>query len=151
MPLTGILNLVNNLRELDTQKEVQTIIERNGARINELQQEQLAAGIGRSGRVRVDEYRPLTKLIKRERGVGLGAVTDRVTFFMQGNLYRSLRTVFRGTTFRTESPLPTFQKMLDRIGEDDYGLSPDQCEEFATGITIPEFGKVLEQRTGLKI
>jgi hypothetical protein len=142
--------LINNLRVFDTEAEVEQIVEANKDRLNELQQEQLAAGVDATGQKRIDEYRPLTKELKRKFGVGLGAVTDRVTFFMTGKLYNSLHAEVAGGQYEVKSPLPTFDKMVERIGKDKYGLSPDQREEFATEITVPEFVKVWEQKTGLK-
>jgi len=144
MALDDLLQKANALRNFDTETEVQRIVSDNSERITELQQEQLAAGIGKDGRKRIDEYAALTVYLKKTYGFGLGAETDRVTFFSTGQLYGSLRTQVMKTTYKTTSPLETFTKMVDRIGEDNYGLSPDQAEEMATGTVIPLFVKKIE-------
>lgn len=141
---------VSALKDFNTEAEVTKIVEDNKGKLTELQKEQLAAGVDISGNPRVDEYRPLTKYIKRTRGKGLGAVTDRVTFFMEGNLYNSLHTVVKDGKFETLSDRFTFQKMIERVGDENYGLDPESRKEFATTVTVPEFRKVLAQKTGFK-
>lgn len=149
--LNGLKKIIDGLATMDAADELTKIVEDNKERITELQQEQLAAGIDVTGKKRVDEYRPLTKELKRKYGSGLGAVTDRVTFFMTGELYGSLKTEVKGQAYQVTSPLSKYGKMKERIGDENYGLDPDQREEFATEITIPEFSKVLETKTGIKI
>lgn len=151
MNLNPLLKLINGLKELDAQAEVVKIVDDNGRRLAELMQEQLAAGHDITGKRRSDEYRPLTVYLKKKMGVGLGAETDRVTFFMHGNLYNSLFTKTRRDKYTIFSPLPTYEKMLDRVGDQNYGVEYDQRLEFAKTVTLPEFGKVLEQKTGLKL
>lgn len=70
---------------------------------------------------------------------------------MTGQLYGDLKPVFSGDNVEVKSDLPTFNKMIDRIGPNSYGLSPGQRFEFAETITLPEFAIVLEQKTGLKL
>lgn len=152
MALDGLEDLLNNLQAFDAHTELLTIVDENGERINELMQQQLSEGKDMSGQVRIDEYRPLTLFFKRtdNRVQGtLGAVTDRVTFYMYGNLYKSMTTVMSGDDFSVESPLPTFDKMVNRIGDDEYGLDPEERLNFATEITIPKFAEALQQKTGL--
>jgi len=151
MNLNPLLNLINGLKSLDVEAEVVKIVEDNKPRITELMQEQLSAGKDIDGDKRVDGYRPLTIYLKKKYGIGLGAETNRVTFFMEGNLYNSLFTQVRGKKYNIFSPLPTYTKMLDRIGDKQFGVDPDQRLEFAKTVTLPEFGKVLKQKTGLTI
>jgi hypothetical protein len=149
--LLPLEKLIAGLQSFDAAQEVETIVHANGQRLVELQQEQLSFGVDITGRKRADEYRPLTKYLKGKFGNGIGRVTDRVTFFMTGNLYGSLKPVFSGDKYEVKSSLFTYDKMKARIGDENYGLSPDQREEFALTVTIPEFKKVLELKTGLKI
>jgi hypothetical protein len=151
MALNGIIALAENLRNFNTEAVVEGIVSDNAERITELQREQLAEGVGRDGKPRIDEYRPLTVYLKRTNGVGLGAVTDRVTFFMTGGLYGSLRTKVLGPVYETTSPLATYDKMVERIGDENFGLAPEQRLEFATTVTLPKFGEALYEKTGLKI
>lgn len=151
MPLALFEQFLGGLKTFNAEAEMQSIVENNASKVSELLQEQLSYGKDITGANRVDEYRPLTIYLKKKLGVGLGAVTDRVTFFQTGNLYGSLRTQIRGKMFEVESPLPTFAKMVKRIGNEDYGLDHDQRYEFATEITLPQFSAVLKQKTGLTI
>lgn len=151
MNLNPLLNLINGLKSLDTKAEVEKIVADNGERLTELMQEQLSAGKDITGGKRIDSYAPLTKFLKNKYGVGLGAVTDRVTFFMTGELYGSLHAQVENNTYKIDSPLPTFDKMIERVGDENYGLDPAERLEFATTVTLPEFSKVLEQKTGLKL
>lgn len=149
--LSNLQNIIEGLRTMDIDAEVFKVVEQNGGEIVRLQQEQLSRGIDKDGDFRVDEYRPLTKFIKQstEDLSSLGRVTDRVTFFMYGNLYNSMYNQIMGTLFQVKSPLPTYDKMLDRInagGKVNYGLSPDSRLEFVEGFTIPAVKKYLETK-----
>lgn len=151
MALDGLSKLITGLQSLKAVEEVPRIVANNTTRLVELEQEQLAAGIDRSGSHRSDEYAPLTKYLKPRLYSGLGAEIDRVTFFATGRLYGSLKANVAGLTYKIESPLPSFDKMVDRIGEENYGLDPEQRLEFATTVTLPEFGRVMEEKTGLHL
>lgn len=149
MGLEQLEGLLQGLQSFDAHEEMLAIVENNGKRIVELQQEQLAAGVDNTGALRVDGYRPLTIYLKKKFGEGLGAETGHVTFFMTGELYGSLQTEVTGDEFQVKSPLFTYDKMISRVGEENYGLDPDQRMSFATEITLPEFGRALAEKTGL--
>lgn len=137
------------MQSFDAHKEFTAIVDSNTTELAALQKEQLSFGKDVSGKDRIDEYRPLTKYLKSINGVGLGAVTDRVTFFMTGNLYNSLTTQLVNDVFKTTSPLPTFDKMIDRIGEDNYGLDEQQRIIFASYTAMPQYREKFKQITGL--
>jgi len=147
--LKGLETLIKGMQSFNAHDEFVSIVELNKDELTALQREQLSYGIGRDGNPRIDEYRPLTMMIKSLTGVGLGAVTDRVTFFMTGNLYQSLTTQLSGDVFITTAPVFTFDKMVDRIGDDNYGLSEDQRIEFATETAMPAYRERFKQVTGL--
>lgn len=151
MGFEDLLNRIDALKSFNTMDEFENIVQSNSQRLVELEQEQLAAGIDSRGKFRVDQYRPLTKFIKQTQGIGLGAVTDRVTFFMTGQLYKSLFAKITKETFAFESPLPTYGKMLERIGEENFGLSPEQKKEFTTEIVVPQFSVIFKQKTGIEL
>lgn len=151
MNLNPLLKLIDGLKSLDSEAEVTQIVKVNANRITELMEEQLSAGKDIDGDKRIDGYRPQTIYLKKKFGLGLGAQTDRVTFFMKGDLYKSLFTTVNDKKFKVFSPLPTYDKMVERIGDDKFGVDPEQRLEFAETVTLPEFAKVLEQKTGIKI
>lgn len=151
MNLAPLQQLINSLENFDAKAVISDIVDNNAETLAQLQREQLIDGEDITGSVRSDQYAPLTVRIKKEYGRGAGAITDRVTFFMTGTLSESLffkRTADNYTMF---SPLATYDKMLSRIKDEKFGLSPEKRLYFAKNVTLPEFGKVLKDKTGLKI
>lgn len=151
MNLVPLQTLINNLQTFDVKKEVTDIITDNKEEITKRQREQLEYGIDVFGKPRIDEYRPLTKFIKQTTGIGLGAVTDRVTFFMTGQLYGSLFAEIIGENYETKSPLFTYDKMIDRIGRENYGLDYDSRLDFALSVLLPNFKLIFKEKTGLEL
>lgn len=149
MALKQLEGLIKGLQSFDAKAEFVNIVEANKSELTALQREQLSYGKDITGKDRIDEYRPLTKYLKSINGVGLGAVTDRVTFFMTGQLYNSLTTTLTNDVFRTTSNLPTFDKMIERIGVENYGLDPEQRQDFASNTAMPAYRERFKQVTGL--
>lgn len=143
--------LIDDLDAFDPHAVLLGIVTKNGERIVELQQEQLAAGIDNTGQPRVDEYRPFTIEQKHEFGIGLGAVTDHVTFFMTGEMYSEMSNVIFGDEFEVRALGEKFDKMMERIGDERYGLDEESRRKFAEEITIPEFKNELFAKTGLEL
>lgn len=146
MSLSNLQNIIDTLRTIDVEAETLRIVEDNTKRVTELMQVQLSEGVDIDGDKRSDQYRPLTIYLKQKNGQGLGRVTDRVTFFMQGNLYNSLQTVIAGSSFYFASPLPTFDKMVDRVGQQNFGLGPFGRADFVEEVTIPGIKKYLQTK-----
>jgi len=151
MNLQPLQTLIKNLEAFDAHKEVLEIVDNNREQLTNKQTDQLAHGVDVFGDLRTDEYRPLTKYLKRMNGVGLGAVTDRVTFYMTGKLYQSMFTQVVGEFYEAKSSLHTYDKMIDRIGRENFGLDYDSRLEFANETMMPEFKVVFKQKTGLTI
>lgn len=153
MPLDGVLELRDSLQQFDTTEEVRAIIEKNQDYLVELMQQQLAAGIDETGRPRVDEYRPFTIAYKKRFGSGLGAVIDRVTFFMEGDLYAAMETRITDTEFEIIAPEEQYKydKMLERIGDENFGLDETSRLRFCEERLLPEFSSVFKLTTGLEI
>lgn len=149
MALEGLTKLVEDLERFDSHTELLDIIERNGSRIVELQQEQLSFGVDVHGEKRSDEYRPLTVYLKEHFGQGLGAVTDRVTFFMTGEMYGLMENEVDGDEFVVKANTFKYDKMIERVGEENYGLEPFQRQVFYEEVTLPQFGEALLEKTGL--
>jgi hypothetical protein len=151
--LDGIEKLVTSLEEFDAQQEVQTIIENNADYLVELMQQQLAAGIDITGNERVDEYRPFTIKYKLAYGEGLGAIVDRVTFFMTGDLYAAMQARITEDEFEIIAPAEQYKydKMLERIGDENFGLDEESLLKFGEERLLPAFNDVLKLTTGLEI
>lgn len=151
MPLNGLKTLYSGLSELDLEQEQFQVIYENKDDLVLAQAEVLSEGKDKTGQKRNDEYRPFTIQYKQQFGQGLGRVVDRVTFFMTGNLYYSLFARVTAKTFVVTSPLATYDKMINRIGEKNYGLDPQRTKQFRETITIPRLSKIFFERTGLRL
>lgn len=151
MDLTNLENIIKGLSSLNTHDEVERIVDDNNEVLVQLQRDQLSEGIDITGNERVDHYAPMTIAIKNEYGRGLGAVTDHVTFYMTGSMYESLFYKSEGDEFAITSPLETYDKMIDRIGPDKFGLSPEQRLYFAENVTLPKFAEIFKEKTTLII
>lgn len=155
MALTDLESLITNLEAFDFAKEQHDIVEANKDVLADLQAEQLARGRDRNDAPLILDgvaaYSPFTVRYKKEFGRGLGAVTDRVTFFMHGTLYKELFATIRPKTFIMESRVPYFGKLLERAGENAVGLAPDERLKFAETYVIPGIDAALFSKTGLRI
>lgn len=151
MDLTNLENIINGLTSFNTKEEVEKIIEDNNEVLVQLQRDQLSEGVDITGNERVDYYAPMTMAIKNEYGKGLGAVTDHVTFYMTGSLYESLFFKQSGDDFQITSPLETFDKMIDRISPDKYGLDEEKRKYFAEEKLLPQFAEKFKEITTLQI
>lgn len=149
MALDNLEKLLQGLQAWDGHKEFLDIVDANAPVLSMLQQDQLSEGKDNTGQVRSDDYRPFTIAYKRMFGIGLGAITDRVTFFMTGQLYDSLTTRITGDNFLVQSPLPTFNKMIERVGDDNYGLDEQRRIDFATNTAMPLYRERFKEVTGL--
>lgn len=143
--------MIEGITSLNTKEEVITIIEKNRERITELQLQQMAAGIDKTGEERTDEYSPFTVRYKKEYGEGLGAETDRVTFFMSGEMYSEMKTRVDGDEFFTEADNFKFDKMVERVGLEKYGLDPQSRLTMADEVVLPEFSTLYFLQTGIKV
>lgn len=150
--ITDITKFIEDLESFNPMDELSEIVRSNGERLVELQQEQLAAGIDNTGQRRVDEYLPFTVLQKELYGQGLGAETDRVTFYMTGELYSLLHNEMDSDdVFQIRASNFKFDKMIERIGDDFYGLDEVSRLKFAEEITLPQFEEALLLKVGLEL
>lgn len=150
MALNGLKKLIDGLGSFDLEREQHMIIVINKDKLADLQATQLSQAINNKGQREVDSYALYTIEQKLATGVGLGRVTDRVTYYMTGKLYASLFAYISSKTFEVRSPLETWGKMVRRIRKENYGLSPASKQEFREDITIPQLREVFFRKTGLK-
>ena len=151
MDLTNLENIINGLSTFSAHDEVDRIIEENNDVLVQLERDQLSEGISKDGNQRSDVYAPFTVAMKSMYGKGIGAVTDHVTFYMTGSLYESLYYKQSGDEFEFTSPLETYGKMKKRIGEDEFGLSPEKRLYFAEEKLLPKFAEILKEKTTLML
>lgn len=148
-------NRISVLRAFDFGQELQTIVENNSEKITDLVRKQLAAGIdGNNEPNKIfdrTEYRPLTIEIKNARGSGLGAVTDRITNYMTGAFYESLKTDVEGNVFEEDSDVSYFGDIRLYSSEVLLEVNEENRKEFAETVTLPGIQEALLAKTGLKI
>jgi len=137
------------LRGFNFQDELQVIIEDNKERVADLQADQLSQGLRNDGRQINPQYTKYTVAAKQQFGVGLGAVTDRVTFYDTGELYKSLRVKVTPTTFTIQSDNFKFDKMIKRSGKETVGLSKDYCDMFVQSYTKPIIARRMREVLGV--
>ena len=148
-------NRITALKGFDFGQELETIVENNSEKITEYVRKQLEAGIdGNNEPNKIfdrTEYRPLTIEIKKERGSGLGAVTDHITNYMTGSFYNSLKTDVEGNVFEEDSDVSYFGDI--RLYSSDALLEVNETnrKEFAETVTLPGIQEALLAKTGLKI
>lgn len=151
MALNGLRKLSNGLKSLNVEREQYRIIEANKSYIADFQAEVLLEGKDKSGQKRNDDYHPFTVDLKLEEGRGWGRIVDRVTFYMTGQLYQSLFAKITAKTFVVTSPLEKYDKMIERIGKENYGLDSQRKKLFREEITIPKLRDTIYSKTGIMI
>jgi hypothetical protein len=159
MPLDNLEHLITALQTLDVQKEQDAIIEAHKKSLADLQAEQWGSTskdyAGRDIRlldnVEFDGgYRPFTIKKKTEEGFGLGRITDRITLFQTGTLYKNLFATITAGKFFLTSDVPYFKKLMRRTG-DVTGLDADKRLEFAEAFVRPGMAAIIKEKTGLTL
>lgn len=147
------LDMLNNLRAFDPAATAVTTIVMNKEVAADLMAEQLAQGIRSNATQIKPDYKPLTIEIKETEGVGLGAITDRVTLYMHGDHYRQLYADVKGDEIEYGSRDWKSAKLEKKYGTKRgpiYGLTPDSRDTFK-GVLSKDWRILVEKATGLKI
>lgn len=147
--------MIDDLTAFDFGQELQTIVEDNADKLVPMIREQLAQGkdgddkpntiFGRSG------YSPKTVAIKEANGVGLGAVTDRITNYMTGDTYESLKVNVDGQVFEADSDVPYFGDIVLYSSAALLEVDEEHRLDFGENVTLPAIREVLLTKTGLEI
>jgi hypothetical protein len=155
MPFQDLENRINKLQAFDFGQELQEIVSDNLDKLPVYLKEQLAAGrdgndqpttiFGRHG------YSPKTVEIKQANGVGLGAVTDRITNYMSGDFFNSITEKLEGQVFEADSEVSYFGDIILRSPEALLDIDQRNRLDFATTITLPAIKQALLSKTGLTI
>lgn len=151
MALNGLRTLSKGLSELNLEREQLNAVEMYRDDIVLAQAEVLSEGKDKSGQSRADQYKPFTVQYKKEFGVGLGRVVDRVTFYMTGQLYQSLFAKITAKTFVVTSPLEKYDKMINRVGKENYGLDQKRIDYIRNTKIIPKLRDTIYSKTGIMI
>jgi hypothetical protein len=145
--LDDLQNKINSLRQFDWGYEMEKVIHDNSEVIADLQAEQWAKGETAKGEEILPPYAPYTIEQKRQK-TGLAAVTDHVTFYDTGELYKSLQAPVANMQYDITSNNFKFKKATDRSGLRIVGLTDSNRLRFAEEITLPGVRKVFKEKTG---
>lgn len=155
MPLDDFAQRISKLQAFDFGQELQTIVEDNLDKLPPMIEEQLAEGkggddkpstiFGRAG------YSPKTVAIKEANGQGLGAVTDRITNYMTGAFFESIRVETEGQVFEADSDVSYFGDIALYSSPALLEVDPEHRLEFAETVTLPAIKESLLAKTGLTI
>lgn len=155
MPLEDFAQRISKLQAFDFGQELQTIVAENAEKITPYILEQLASGkdgndqpnkiFGRNG------YSPKTVEIKEVNGQGLGAVTDRITNYMSGDFYESLKTEVEGQVFEADSDVSYFGDIRLYSSPELLEVNEENRLDFAEKVTLPAIKESLQAKTGLII
>ncbi len=89
-------------------------------------------------------YHPATKRYKKEFGIGLGRVTDRITLFMTGDMYRSEQLEVSGNDIVLTFNTYYSDSVIERTGDKVLGLSPENKSEYRNGAFAAVFKPMIE-------
>jgi hypothetical protein len=148
MALDGFQDTLSKFAALDFNQELLLIVEENTPTLEQLQRDQMATGLDADGQpvnaAYGPYYRPYTIEQKKKFGVGLGAVTDRVTNYMTGSFYESLqKKVYSNGIVESNSNVSYFEDILTRSGEKALDLNEENRLLFAHEIVVPSISKII--------
>lgn len=160
--LDNLLHIINGLQALDTEKEIITIVDHNKERLTELQKEQMLEGRGIDGEYIRPFYSENPYFKSRESADRYAKWKQKVTpnpkrpldvpnLIVTGTLlHDKLMAKVMGNVFEIE---PTNAKGKEIFNEhpNAQGLDEEKRLDFAVNITLPQFGYILEEKTGLKL
>lgn len=146
--LDSILELLSTVqtveRNLSDGTYIRKALEQNQEKIVELNVEQLYDyGINSLG-IRIDTYAPYspyTVYIKKEKGQPY----DRVTLRDTGDFHSSFEVIFNPASFYITATDSKTQELIDRYGENIFGLTAENRTEFTKEYVVPEVIKDLRK------
>lgn len=156
MPLEDFYKKIVALQEFDLEKEIIDIINEESDFLEDLLKQQMFLGIDGDGNEKTlkrkggffPEYSPFTKKIKEEFGLGVGAVTDRITHSMSGEFWHSIKLHISGNEFYFDSDVSYFQDIIASSGSGKKIMELDKynLDLFTNNVLIPE----IQRRFNLK-
>lgn len=159
--LDDLLKLADSINRFDTERVIVGIIDDNKEKIVDLQKEQLLEGMGADGQYIRPFYseNPYFKSLgaamryakwKQVISPNPKRPEDVPNLFINGYLHNSLFVDIQGQTVDIDSTVP-FADEVFSVHKNAIGLDESNRKVFAETVTLPEFAKVFEQQTGVKI
>jgi len=155
MALDQLQQFISDLDAFDFEASMSGVILDNKDIISDMVAAQLGSTSldGNNNPVLLDGsgYADSTIRYKQEHGQGLGAITDRVTLYQTGELYKMIDTEVVVDEVQTMSDVPYYDELMQRTGEDVMKLNETNRIDFATEILMPAFSQEFLEKTGLQI
>lgn len=152
--LNRISSIIAGLRQFNYTGEYENVISSNMDAYADLSAEQMAQAKDVNGdEITLDgvpSYQPVTIVHKKRFGSGLGAITDRVTRYQSGTLYKELFAQVTSGQVILSARVDYWDKLLDRTGPQGTGLDPEMRARFSEEVIVPAFKKVFSEKTGIK-
>lgn len=146
---------INALRAFDFGQELETIVTENQDKLPEYITKQLSEGISGDGKPTTifgrSGYSKRTVEIKEANGTGLGAVTDRVTNYMTGQFYESIKVQTEGQTFEADSDVSYFGDIRLYSPDELLEVDEENRRDFAETVTLPAITEALKAKTGFVV
>tara|TARA_R100000541_G_scaffold20190_2_gene30051 strand:+ start:5032 stop:5472 length:441 start_codon:yes stop_codon:yes gene_type:complete len=109
--------------------------------LNLNRQAQLMQGIDADGGKIIPEYKPFTIQIKQL----IGQPYDRVTLFYSGKFYAKFKIIYnKDMSFEIISTDNKTPKLMEKYGDDIFGLTKENQEILNNNIILPELWKFLK-------
>lgn len=145
------LQFLDKLTRLDVVQLAKDTLSANLDTLADLNAEQLAQGISSDGKRTTlygnDYYAPSTISRKKSKS-GLSGVTDRVTGYDTGSLYRNLYARLQGESLEYGSASNTAPLFEKQTSQRIYGPTEESRVEFIETILQPQFMDAVERVLG---
>jgi hypothetical protein len=142
-----IKGLYKKVEKLNTDEIAAESIEVSAAGYVENQQDQMYEGINSDGKQRQPAYSPVTVQIKRSKGQRVDVVTLNDT----GDFYQGIFVDVRDNTLVIDSGDSKTADLLDKYGEEIFGLTGEFKRTYVNDHLRPAFKQKIESATGLKM
>lgn len=161
MDLTNLENIITGLKSFNAHDEVLLIVENNSQKLSDLQREQMLKGRGVDGEYIRPFYSENPYFKKPGAALKYAQWKQKITpnaerpedvpnLTINNRFHDSIYTKLSGDTFSMESDDSNADDIIS-VHQNAIGLDADSRLQFATEITLPEFAKVFEEKTTLRM
>lgn len=155
-----LFEFIDKLKAFSAHDQVLTIVEDHGEMLADLQRHQMLEGRGVDGEFIKPGYSENPYFKTPEAGLRYGRWKQKITpnpqrpvdtpnLIINGFFHKSIYAKFNGDDFEMESDAP-FGEEVFAVHKNAQGLNEEKRLLFAENVTVPEFRKVLHEKTGLQ-
>jgi hypothetical protein len=151
--MATLTEIVNRLSSVDVMTLTGEAVVESKRDYLDLQLSQVSQGQdGKEKEILLDgnPYTAYTKDLKAKYGVGLGKVTDRVTLYQTGAMYKTADLNVNNENINVTFDTEYSSELLQRTG-DITGLNDSNREVYINGGFITAFKALFEQKTQLQL